>query len=532
MITPLSENEKKAFADRFSLLGLSRKNKQVFNQLMFDYLDEFPVLNAIARDVINHGILPIHLGISKMVGALDAAGIQVGNFISFDKEYWRSSISTKEGRQELASTFWHEVLHYVQQKKLPQPLSKRSHMAYRQFIEAEAQSISKLIDRGDDFEQALLAESYKRFQDKGMAQKYYLGLSTRLLVNADRELAKREAKSFLGNRFDEKAWYNSEYGSVKYWKDFYYKYHTGHITGGLGLFMPLKKFFTDKYQIKKIEDYYSNKYGMNISLKASISKDVIKEYNMPDGIENTILVDVNDNKDIFDFSKWRKVPKGDNKSVYVLELPNMDKDYVSSLRRSLWSEGVHASEEMLQHSDGMVIRCLMIDDNSVENVNRFFDLCGVQKKEEVVSNTKQETVRPPVPPKPLKQVNLKRGMATMIDPYHPPILKIGADKKTTFDLAYILNKKRIDFLKQGGIMLLGRNPLAQGAKIPAEVRDYQGNVKAYQIGEMDGTVSNAQGYIYLARDGQFYYKDCSMHGTHLLLRQKERALYRTVTHSR
>ena len=120
----------------------------------------------------------------------------------------------------------------------------------------------------------------------------------------------------------------------------------------------------------------------------------------------------------------------------------------------------------------------------------------------------------------------------MIDPYHPPILKIGADKKTTFDLVYILNKKRIDFLKQGGIMLLGRNPLAQGAKIPAEVRDYQGDVKAYQIGEMDGTVSNAQGYIYLARDGQFYYKDCSMHGTHLLLRQKERTPYRTVTHSR
>ena len=70
-------------------------------------------------------------------------------------------------------------------------------------------------------------------------------------------------------------------------------------------------------------------------------------------------------------------------------------------------------------------------------------------------------------------------------------------------------------------MLLGRNPASIHAKIPLEVQNYSGQVKGYLINNADDTVSNAQGYIYMARDGKVYYKDCSTFGTHLFLRSEK-----------
>ena len=219
----------------------------------------------------------------------------------------------------------------------------------------------------------------------------------------------------------------------------------------------------------------------------------------------------------------------DKKQYYILDLPDMDPNYIDSLQMKLKENGVHSEQHFVSHRDGRMSRCLSISNDGSESAIKFLFLCGKQK--DPVLDLTEPTIRPPMPPKPLKQVNLKKGMNVAVDIYNPPILKMGANKETTFDLKDILNQKRIDFLKGGGIMLLGRNPLSPYAKIPSEVRNYQGVVKSYQIGETDGTVSNAQGYLYMARDGKFYYKDCSSYGTHLFLRP-EKTFNKQMSYSR
>ena len=523
MTQPLSVYEKQALLKRFDLSDLSASDQQAFHSLLFDYLNEFPVMNEIAREVIDTGFRSIHITIKDdMKGAV---GSQYGNNINFDTKYWDRHAFSKQGRNRLAATFWHEALHYLQEKKLPAATSKRAHIIYRQFIEAEANSISNLIRPNNRFEAELYRVALKKFKNLEDAQRYYLGISSRLRLHADRDLAKNEAKNIMGSSFSDHLWHDSEKSAVKHWRDFYYKYHNSHIARGGYKSIFFKKTKYDADIIRKMEDYFFNKYGISISPKSSISGEVIDQYGMTSGIDNTILVDPRGNE-IFDISKWRKISGGAGSKLYILDLPNMDKNYITSLQYKLSAKGVGSRIEVVNHSDGSVSRCLVIPDDGSKNAQRFLNLCGVGGNE-----IEQEKTRPPMPPKPLKQVNLKKGMNVAVDIYNPPILKMGANKETTFDLKDILNQKRIDFLKGGGIMLLGRNPLSPYAKIPSEVRNYQGVVKSYQIGETDETVSNAQGYLYMARDGKFYYKDCSSYGTHLFLRP-EKTFNKQMSYSR
>ena len=52
MTQPLSVYEKQALLKRFDLSDLSASDQQAFHSLLFDYLNEFPVMNEIAREVI------------------------------------------------------------------------------------------------------------------------------------------------------------------------------------------------------------------------------------------------------------------------------------------------------------------------------------------------------------------------------------------------------------------------------------------------------------------------------------------------
>ena len=259
MTQPLSVYEKQALLKRFDLSDLSASDQQAFHSLLFDYLNEFPVMNEIAREVIDTGFRSIHITIQDdMAGAV---GSQYGNNINFDTKYWDRHAFSKQGRNRLAATFWHEALHYLQEKKLPAATSKRAHIIYRQFIEAEANSISNLIRPDNRFEAELYRVALKKFKNLEAAQRYYLGISSRLRLHADRDLAKNEAKNIMGSSFSDHLWHDSEKSAVKHWRDFYYKYHNSHIARGGYKSIFFKKTKYDADIIRKMEDYFFNKYG-------------------------------------------------------------------------------------------------------------------------------------------------------------------------------------------------------------------------------------------------------------------------------
>lgn len=515
MYHPLNQQEKRDFIRKFNLSALTSDEQKDLRDILLNYLNEFPILNGLARQAINTGWLPITVEIKPLK---DCAGCQSSSRIDMDRKFWDRMSKNPSHKKRVASIFWHELLHYLQNDELSASLSKRGHIVYRQFIEAEAESITNLIYPQSRFEKELYLNANNKFSDPIEAQKYYLGVSTRLRLHADRELAKHEAKIIMGKDFLDSDWRYAERDNMKHWRDYYYQYHASHIDDISYKGLLTSKSFLDKRAIKKIEDYFFNKYGMKIYPKSSISPEIIKKYDMTQGIENTILFDTRNN-DMFDFSKWQTVRMDDGKKAYVLELPDMDKNYMLSLKEKFLSKGVSVYEEVARHSDGRANWCLAILDDGSKNVNRFLSLCGIRSEKEVSSET--EKTLPPMPPHPQKQVYLKKGMVTEINPYNPPILKVGKEKTITFDLQSILTQKRIDFLRSGGIMLLGRNPISKYAKIPPEVQNYQGQVKAYLINDADTSVSNAQGYLYMARDGKVYYKDCSTFGTHLFLRSEK-----------
>ena len=115
----------------------------------------------------------------------------------------------------MLQTFWHELVHYTQEKKLIEGCSKRGHMVYRQFIEAEAMSVTNLIAARCDFEKKLYEAMLEQYSDRGEAQKKYIGYSTRLRLYADRTLAKQEAQDIMGKNFDEDNWLDSENFVIK-----------------------------------------------------------------------------------------------------------------------------------------------------------------------------------------------------------------------------------------------------------------------------------------------------------------------------
>ena len=455
----------------------------------------------VARDVLSYSG-KIKLKIKKCEDGI--AGYQSGSEIGFNARYWDKYIKRKN-YDELAATLWHEVVHYIQEKELSDSWSKRGKMVYRQFIEAEAMSYSNLIAPRSTFESQLYKAILSKSGSLEQAQNRYIAVSTRLRLNADRELAKIDAQTIMREYFSESDWQKSEKTVLKDWQDFYYKYHADIIKYSWN-----DKGSSDAKLMGKWEDYFFNRYGLKISVKSAISKEVIDRYTLPSGIENTVLIRTS-NAEVFDINKWRAFSGKNGAECYVLDMPNMNPDYIYEVFGVLMREGLKANIKYITHSDDFSSRCIVLD-NTFENNRKFLCMCqkhGSYRGPIDLPNSKHNY--PPVHPRDCKyNQTLDKGQEAIIDVNNMPVLCMGENLITQVSVEKLLTLETISFLNNGGIFVIGRNPHAKGINFPREF--YGKYVKGKVLENSDSSVSKFHGYFYM-KNGFVYYKDYSSNGT-------------------
>ena len=502
----LSQYEKRKLIDRFNLKSLSPKDREFFYSILFDHLETFPFLNILARDVIDMSDTKIDIVVKKLE---NMNGYQKKGEIGFSKELWQSC-TFKNDTKKIAATLWHELMHAVQEKKLNYSYSQRGFMVYRQFIEAEAMSYTNLIKPRCKFEEKLYEAILRKTSSLFEAQKRYIGISTRLRLNADRELAKFDAKNIMGRDFSETDWKDSEDYTIKHWRDFYYKYHQeyAHQIGET-------KAGNDNMLIEESEQYFKDRYGVKISAKASISKEVIDNYGLPKGIGNTCVVRVN-TKDVFDLEKWRVLPDGKGNELYTIDFPNMDPSYIEDVLFCIMANGVKVKPGFAIHSDGFSSRLLQIE-NTKENMRRFFEICGekdpVQKRAEEWAVVDEKDC--------CYNEIIRKNDIIAIDVKNPSVLRVGECFGIKVDFKDILTEENKKLLKNGGCILVGRKPESLSIELPKEVVDKR--CAYYKFKESDASVSRLQGYLFVDERGVLRYKECSFNGS--LVKKRENSSF-------
>lgn len=92
--------------------------------MVSDCLAEYPFLSHIARETMrlrppilsmSDGQIKINI---KSLAHMHAAGYQSGLEIVLDDRYWDTAKYDLDTKQKLAATFWYELVHYTQEKKL------------------------------------------------------------------------------------------------------------------------------------------------------------------------------------------------------------------------------------------------------------------------------------------------------------------------------------------------------------------------------------------------------------------------------
>lgn len=498
----LSLKERETLLEHFNLSSLTQREKEEVIYLFLNYLDKFPILNMVARDLINsHGC--INLKIKKCEDGI--GGYQSGHEIAFNRTSWDKYIKRKDYAQ-LASTLWHELVHFTQESSLSGAASKRGKMVYRQFIEAEAMSYSNLLAPRSNFEERLYKAILHSSSSLSEAQKRYIAVSTRLRLNSDRELAKIDAQNIMGDSFSEKDWLNSEKTVLKDWQDFYYKYHLGVIKHVWN-----NKSSADADLMNRWENYFLNRYGLKISVKSAISKEVIDKYSLPRGIENTILVRTS-SREVFDFNKWRLLPSRSGGNSYVLDMPNMDPEYVREVFDVLRYEGLKGETSFIVHSDGFSSRCVVLE-NSPQNNQIFLKLCQKYGTYNGHVTPPEEEEYPPVNPKDCKyNQTLRKGDVAVIDMHNLPTICVGKTFSDELRLAKFFTPERINFIREGGILVIGRNPHSKSVEVPYELTGK--HVKGITLDGADNSVSKFHGYFFM-KNGYVCYKDYSTNGTYI-----------------
>lgn len=373
-------------------------------------------------------------------------------------------------------------------------------MVYRQFIEAEAMSYSNLMEPRCEFEDELYKSILKDSPSKFEAQKRYIAVSTRLRLNADRELAKFDAQNIMGKYFSESKWEDSEKYTIKGWRDFYYKYHQDYAKN-----IWETKGSYDNELISESEKYFEDRYGIKISAKAAISEDVINHYGLSTGILNTRIIKLND-AEVFEISKWRELSDRNGNKAYTLDMPNMDPSYIDDVYGHILANGIHVKKTYAIHRDGFSSRLLQIV-NTPENIKKFIEKC---------ETSKQTKVREDIWPKPDERKcgygkQIFNNAIIAIDVENPPIFQVGKYKNISVDFNEFLSPKNKKFLKEGGLILVGKNPDSLAIDLPKEVMDKACKYCAFK--ESDPTVSRLQGYLFVDREGFLCYKECSTNGS-------------------
>lgn len=499
----LSLQEKRKLASCFDLSLLSQDDREFFYSILYNHLDEFPILTMLAKDVMNGSKKKIEIHVKNLDAGIN--GYQRRGEICFSTQLWHSC-KRKKDTKRAAATFWHELTHAIQEEKLNWAPSKRGYMVHRQFIEAEAMSYTNLISPRSSFEKKLYESILRKTSDVYEAQKKYLGVSTRLRLNADRELAKMDAQNIMGKYFSESAWEASEKTTIANWRDFYYNYHKDYAEK-----LWQTKGTQDNKFISDCEKYFLNRYDIKISAKASISPEVINNYGLSDGIRNTIVYRGHDSE-VFDFSKWRKISDGVGGDVFTLDMPDMDPSYIAEMMDYVRFAGIDVEKIFIRHRDDFSSRALQIK-NTPENLERFFEKCGVpsQKGSEKITwpNVNEKDCG--------YDRHITAGTTVAIDSKKPPVFYVGKKCDVQLDLKDILSKENQHFLKKGGILLIGRNPESLNAKRPQELNGYP--CKNIKIATNEPSVSRIHGYVFMNKSGMLCYKDCSTYGT-LVKRRK------------
>ncbi len=493
----LSLQEKRKLASCFDLSLLSQDDREFFYSILYNHLDEFPILTMLAKDVMNGSNKKIFINVKKLDSNIN--GYQGNGEICFSTQLWHSCKQKKDTKRA-ASTFWHEIMHAIQQDKLTYSYSKRGYMVYRQFIEAEAMSYSNLMVPRCEFEDELYKSILKDSPSKFEAQKRYIAVSTRLRLNADRELAKFDAQNIMGKYFSESKWEDSEKYTIKGWRDFYYKYHQDYAKN----IWETKGSYDNKL-ISESEKYFEDRYGIKISAKAAISEDVINNYGLSTGILNTRIIKLND-AEVFEISKWRELSDRHGNKAYTLDMPNMDPSYINDVYGHILANGIHVKKTYAIHRDGFSSRLLQIV-NTPENIKKFIEKC---------ETSKQPKVREDIWPKPDERKcgygkQIFNNAIIAIDVENPPIFQVGKYKNISVDFNEFLSPKNKKFLKEGGLIFVGKHPDSLAIDLPKEVMDKACKYCAFK--ESDPTVSRLQGYLFVDREGFLCYKECSTNGS-------------------
>ena len=499
----LSIQEKRKLAGCFNLNSLSQDDREFFYSVLYDHLEEFPILTMLAKDMLNGSTGKITINVKNLGAGIN--GYQKKGEICFSTQLW-NSCKRKNDSKKTAATFWHELMHAIQEQKLDCSFSKRGYMVYRQFIESEAMSYTNLISPRSDFEKKLYESILRKTADVYEAQKKYLGVSTRLRLSADRELAKMAAKNIMGRFFSSSEWETSEKTTITNWRDFYYNYHKEYADK-----LWQAKGDKDNKFISEYEKYFLNRYDAKISAKASISPEVIENYDLPDEIRNTIIYRGHDSE-VFDFSKWRKLPDGKGGEVFTLDMPNMAPSYIREMVDYIRFAGIDVENIFIRHSDGFPSRALQIK-GIPKNIERFFEKCGVSSQVE-----DEKITWPKVNEKDCGyDRHIMAGTTVAIDSKKPPVFYVGKKCDIQVDFKDILSKENQRFLKKGGILLIGRKPDSLTAIRPQELTGYP--CKNIKIETDELSVSRIHGYVFMNRSGVLCYKDCSTNGS-LVKRRK------------
>ena len=257
--------------------------------------------------------------------------------------------------------------------------------------------------------------------------------------------------------------------------------------------------------IAKSEKYFEDRYGIKISAKASISEEVINNYGLSEGIGNTQLITLKDS-DVFEISKWRELTNKGEGMVYTLDMPNMDPSYINDVYSYIICNGIKVKKGYAIHKDGFSSRLLQIE-NTPENVNKFFEKCKLQK------NTKKRTdMWPKVDEKECCYgQTIFNGKVIAVDVKNPPIFRVGKNTAIKIDFNDILSAENKKFLKEGGVILMGRNPTSLEIEIPREIMDKA--CRYYTFRKNDMSVSRLQGYLFVDKKGGLCYKECSVNGS-------------------
>ena len=497
---PFSPQEKQLISHCFDLSDLKTKEKNIIFHALFDYFETYPILKITLDDIIHHSDLPIKITSQKMDDD-SVHAYQDGNNVVFNKKFFDKHLK-ENNTQRIAATLWHELVHIAQAGRLYTAFSQRGFLVYRQFIEAEAKSYTNLLYPQSSFDSALYKAIAQEEKKPLETQRKFIAISTRLRLNADRELAKTDAKNIMGKYFSEADWEISEKIFIKDWKDYYYKYHQSYAQK-----LPQVKAPSDNNYIELCEKYFKEKYGLKISAKSTISESVINDYNLNKDVVNTLLLK-DYKKDVFDLKKWRSIPSASNAVNYVLDLPDMDISYINELIDYLALHHIKCKFGLIKHRDKFSSRCIQII-NEGENINRFLQQCNDFKKSETIDESLcgyNQTIC---------------HQTVLIDKNNPPIFYMGENNSTFLNTKLLLTDGIKSFLERGGILIIGRKPNSNTVTIPPEIRGYQ--LSGFNLKTTDITVSRIHGYFFINQNNQLCYKDCSRNGTFIKKTSEKRA---------